>query len=60
MTLDEIRDQLIERSQQRWGINDVSEATGLTRQALYKIMNGETKNPTYATVQRLREYLGGE
>jgi DNA-binding Xre family transcriptional regulator len=37
----------------------IVEATGISRQGLHKILTGRTKNPAYATVQKLREYLEG-
>jgi transcriptional regulator with XRE-family HTH domain len=37
---------------------DLAHATGLTRQAISRILNGRTRSPHRATVEKLASYLG--
>jgi DNA-binding phage protein len=52
LTLEEIREALKDRK-----ISMVAEETGLSRFAIYKLVNGETNDPHLSTVQVLSEYL---
>ena len=52
LTIEQIRVGLSDR---RIGV--VAEATGLTRVALYNILSGKTKNPSYSTIVVLSDYL---
>lgn len=52
MTMDEIRFALKDRK-----ISAVAKATGLTRQALYNILDGKTPTPRLDTYQKLVKYF---
>ena len=54
MTIDEIREKLKDRR-----LSMVAMATGLSRQAIHKVITGKTPNPSHETVRRLMEYLEG-
>lgn len=54
MTLDEIRAALADRR-----LTAVSEATGVHRNTLSQIRSGRLLNPSYETIARLSDYLGG-
>jgi len=52
LTVEQIQSGLADR---RIGV--VADATGITRVALYNILSGKTKNPSYNTVVALSKYL---
>jgi len=41
-------------------ITAVAESVGMTRQAIYNIINGKTPEPKGTTIDKLAEYLGIE
>ena len=51
-TIKEIKEKLEDRR-----ISVVSEKTGLSRQVIYNIVLGKSKNPTYDTMVKLNEYF---
>lgn len=54
MTLEKVREALQDRR-----IDAVAKATGLSKDAISDIRNGNSTNPRYQTVQRLVDYLEG-
>ena len=54
MTLEKVREALKDRR-----IDVVAKATGLSKDAISDIRNGNSTNPRYQTVQRLADYLMG-
>jgi DNA-binding Xre family transcriptional regulator len=52
MTVDEVRLALAKRQ-----TSDVSLVTGMHRNVIDRIKNGENKNPTYYTLSKLSDYL---
>lgn len=54
MTLDKIMSALKDRR-----LDVVSDATGVHRNTLSAIRSGTVKNPSYATVKALSDYLTG-
>jgi transcriptional regulator with XRE-family HTH domain len=54
MTLEEIQAKLRDMRP-----GPIAEALGISRQALWKIMVGKTKNPSPDLMDRLRGYLEG-
>jgi transcriptional regulator with XRE-family HTH domain len=55
MTLDKIMGALADRR-----LDVVSEATGVHRNTLSAIRSGKLKNPSYATVKAISDYLTGQ
>lgn len=50
--LDQIREKLQDRR-----IAKVAQATGLHRFTIYKIRDGETKDPNFSSLMKLNEYF---
>lgn len=52
LSVKEIKEKLKDRR-----ISVLSEKTGLSRQVIYNLLWGKSKNPTYETVEKLSDYL---